>query len=84
MKVLLYSEAFNLVKISGLGRAIMHQQRALALNGVEYTLDPKDDYDIVHINTLGLRSRHLARKAKKAGKSLQCGGDCSHCGGHCH
>ncbi len=23
-------------------------------------------------------------KDKKAGKSLQCGGDCSHCGGHCH
>lgn len=21
---------------------------------------------------------------KKKGKSLQCGGDCSHCGGHCH
>ena len=20
---------------------------------------------------------------KKKGKSLQCGGDCSHCGGHC-
>ena len=20
---------------------------------------------------------------KKQGKSLQCGGDCSHCGGHC-
>ncbi len=23
-------------------------------------------------------------KSKKAGKSIQCGGDCSHCGGHCH
>lgn len=23
-------------------------------------------------------------KDKKNGKSLQCGGDCSHCGGHCH
>lgn len=21
---------------------------------------------------------------KKNGKSLQCGGDCSHCGGRCH
>lgn len=21
---------------------------------------------------------------KKNGKSLQCGADCSHCGGHCH
>jgi len=23
-------------------------------------------------------------KDKKASKSLQCGGDCSKCGGHCH
>ena len=23
-------------------------------------------------------------KDKKAGKSLQCGGDCKNCGGHCH
>ncbi|MDD3368185.1 MAG: FeoB-associated Cys-rich membrane protein [Lachnospiraceae bacterium] len=23
-------------------------------------------------------------KDKKAGKSLQCGADCKHCGGHCH
>lgn len=23
-------------------------------------------------------------KAKKAGKSLHCGGDCKHCGGGCH
>lgn len=22
-------------------------------------------------------------KDKKAGKSIQCGGDCKHCGGHC-
>lgn len=21
---------------------------------------------------------------KKKGKSIQCGGDCCHCGGHCH
>lgn len=23
-------------------------------------------------------------KDKKSGKSLQCGGDCKYCGGHCH
>lgn len=23
-------------------------------------------------------------KDKKAGKSIQCGGDCKHCGGHCN
>ncbi len=70
MKVLLYSEAFNLVKISGLGRAIMHQRRALELIGVDYTLNPKDDYDVVHINTLWLKSKLLAKRAKKAGKRV--------------
>lgn len=70
MKVLLFSEGMNLIKISGLGRAIMHQQRAMELNGIEYTLDPKDSYDVVHINTLGLKSKYLAKKAKKAGKRV--------------
>ena len=23
-------------------------------------------------------------KDKRHGKSIQCGGDCKHCGGHCH
>ncbi len=27
--------------------------------------------------------RGMARD-KKNGKSVQCGGDCRHCGGHCH
>ena len=31
----------------------------------------------------GLAIRSMVRD-KKNGKSLQCGGDCSHCGGHCH
>ena len=70
MKVLLYSEGMNLIKISGLGRAIMHQQKALELNGIEYTLDPKDDYDVVHINTLGLKSKALAKKARRNGKRV--------------
>lgn len=31
---------------------------------------------------VGLVVRSMIRD-KKNGKSLQCGGDCSHCGGHC-
>lgn len=30
-----------------------------------------------------LAVRSMVRDKKK-GKSLQCGMDCSHCGGHCH
>ena len=32
---------------------------------------------------VGLAVRSMIRD-KKAGKSLQCGGDCKYCGGHCH
>ena len=32
---------------------------------------------------VGLAVRSMVRD-KENGKSLQCGGDCSRCGGHCH
>ncbi len=32
---------------------------------------------------VGLVIRSMIRDKKK-GKSIQCGGDCSHCGGSCH
>ena len=32
---------------------------------------------------VGLIVRSMV-KDKKAGKSIQCGGDCKGCGGHCH
>lgn len=69
MKVLLYSEAMRLIKISGLGRAIEHQNRALKLCGAE-TTDSFADCDVVHINTLGIKSKRLAKKAKKEGKRV--------------
>lgn len=66
MKVLLYSQNQDLMKKSGIGRALYHQMRALELNDVEYTLDYKDnDYNIVHINTLFKKSYKVLKKAKK-------------------
>ncbi len=71
MKILLYSEAMRLIKVSGLGRAIMHQKQALQMHGVEFTINPDEgDYDVVHINTLGFKSKRLAKTAKKAGKRV--------------
>lgn len=35
------------------------------------------------IGVVGLIIKGMIRD-KKNGKSLQCGGDCSQCGGHCH
>lgn len=55
---------------SGLGKAIKHQIKALEKNNIEYTTDPKDDYDIVHINFYGPKSYILAKKAKKEGKKV--------------
>ena len=70
MKVLLYTEGFGKVKKSGLGKAIMHQMQALESEGIEYTTNVKDDYDILHINTWWLKSYFVAKKAKKMGKKI--------------
>ena len=70
MKILLYTEGFKRVKNSGLGRAIEHQMTALENEKIEYTTNPKDDYDILHINTWFLKSYFVAKKAKKKGKKV--------------
>lgn len=70
MKVLLYLEAENYLRKSGIGRAIKHQEFALNTVGQEYTTNPKDDYDIVHVNTYGFRSWNLIRKSKKKHKKV--------------
>ena len=70
MKVLLYTEGLKTVGKSGLGKAIKHQQKALENEHIEYTLNPKDDYDILHINTYFPKSYLLAKRAKKKGKKI--------------
>ena len=52
MKVLLYSEAYDRIKKSGVGKALSHQMKALELNGIDYTLDLREPHDIIHINTM--------------------------------
>lgn len=70
MKVLLYTENEKMIGKSGLGKAIKHQMKALSYAGVPYTTNPKDDYDILHINTYFPKSYRLAKKAKKRGKKI--------------
>ena len=70
MKVLLYTEGLKTIGKSGLGKAIKHQMKALEYEKIEYTLNPKDDYDILHINTYFPKSYLLAKKAKKQGKKI--------------
>lgn len=62
MKVLLYSQKQGMLKKSGIGRAFYHQKKALESVGVEYTLDPNDTFDLVHIN---MASSGVIKKFKK-------------------
>lgn len=70
MKVLLYTESLKSINKSGLGKAIEHQKKALEDNNISYTTNPKEDYDIIHINFFGPKSYLLAKKAKKQGKKV--------------
>ena len=70
MKVLLYTEGLKTVGKSGLGKAIEHQKQALLNENIEYTLNMKDDYDILHINTWYFKSFFVAKHAKRKGKKV--------------
>ena len=70
MKVLLYTESKKMLANSGLGRAIEHQRRALEENGVPYTTDPREGYDLAHINFYGPGSYFLMKKARRLGKKV--------------
>lgn len=43
MKILIYKGDYDLVKQSGVGQAIEHQEKALKLNNIDYTTDETDD-----------------------------------------
>lgn len=70
MKVLLYSKHLKLVEKSGVGRAINHQKKALEENNLAYTINKKDDFDIVHINMVFPSSLWMSRIAKAKGKKV--------------
>lgn len=71
MKVLIYFEGQNMLSKSGIGRAFDHQKKALDSVGIPYsTKENETDYDILHINTYGMNSQRMVRKAKKANKKV--------------
>lgn len=67
MKVLVYFESQDKLKNSGIGHALSHQERALALAQVPFTTDKRDSFDLAHINTVFFKSRRLLRKCHKLG-----------------
>lgn len=70
MKVCLYLEMEDQLRASGISSAIKNQRRALELNNVEHTSNLKDDFDILHLNLVGLRSLYLAKKMSRRGKKV--------------
>lgn len=70
VKVLLYFESEKMLAKSGIGRALDHQKRALKEAGIAYTLDSKEDYDILHINTYGINSHNMVNQARRDGKKI--------------
>lgn len=66
----MYSEGLRIIGKSGIGKAIEHQKTALTYEGIAYTTDRRDDYDILHINTWYPGSYLLARHAKRQGKKI--------------
>jgi len=47
---------------SGIHRAYENQIKALQAAGVDLTSDPRDDFDLLHIHSIGPRSVYLAEK----------------------
>jgi len=70
MKILLYTGLLKLVEKSGIGRAIHHQQKALAENNLSYTTNIKDSYDIIQLNTIFPDSIFFAMLAKLRRKKI--------------
>lgn len=70
MKILIYSKEFELVKESGVGKAMSHQIKALELAGADFTLDENEEHDICHINTVLPDSPVFAMKENFKGKKI--------------
>lgn len=71
MKIKLFFGNQDTIKKSGIGRAMVHQKKALELNDIEYTTDNNDDnYDIVHVNTVFPSSVIEIKKARKLNKKI--------------
>ncbi len=71
MKIKLYFGRENTIKKSGIGRAFIHQKKALELTGIPYTVDFDDlDYDILHINTVWPDSYRIINQARKNNKKI--------------
>lgn len=70
MRVLVFKGSYDVIRKSGIGRAIDNQIEALRKNNVDYTEDTEEYYDIVHLNTVFPNSVIMALRAKLHGKKI--------------
>lgn len=67
--VCLYTEVTDkFIKLSGVATAFNNQNIALKKNNIKFTTNPKEKYDILHLNTFGPLGYLSARKASKKKK----------------
>jgi 1,2-diacylglycerol-3-alpha-glucose alpha-1,2-glucosyltransferase len=64
MKVLIYSGLLKVVSKSGVGEAIRHQEKVLEVLKIPYTNDLRDEFDIIHLNTIFPDSLIISKWAK--------------------
>lgn len=69
-KVFLYFEGLELIKKSGIGKAYEHQSKALNSVNIDFTTTKDDNYDILHINTVGIKSKSIINRSIKSGKKI--------------
>lgn len=70
-KVCLYLQNPKFYEGTGIGQARKHQQKSLELNGIKYTLNPKDpDYQILHVNSQLPGTLWTVLNAKRKGKKI--------------
>lgn len=70
LKVLIYKGNYQVVRESGVGKAMVHQEKVLQSVGVDLAKDWDDDWSIVHMNTVFPDSVLHAKKAKKMGRKV--------------
>lgn len=67
MKILHYIQNNEISLSKRIKRAIKDQELALIAQGIPFTNDPKDDFDIVYVNEYSIETRRKMRKFKAQG-----------------
>ncbi|WNS43470.1 glycosyltransferase [Paenibacillus sp. MMS20-IR301] len=70
MRILIYSGLMRIVAKSGIGQAMRQQQETLALMNMPSTMDARESYDAVHLNTIFPDSLLICWRAKRQGKKV--------------